>query len=153
MTCGDALSKNPTNVKTKSRQDTNILQRHEQSLPSPLSATFLPKKSWLTENPAWLHDAGELPRNWVLPLTCLIFLDKMLYQEKHQIGFQLAQLSAEGMLDEPCQHSSTSPRAADCFPSQAERASSTEGKKKNPTFVIFLQLTNEICPPGCQGFH
>ena len=25
--------------------------------------------------------------------------------------------------------------------------------KKTPTFVIFLQLTNEICPPGCQGFH
>lgn len=27
------------------------------------------------------------------------------------------------------------------------------GKKKKSLFVIFLQLTNEICPPGCQGFH
>lgn len=64
-------NKKTTNAKRNSRRDIDILQRHEQSLPTPLSAVSLPRKSWSAESPAWLHDAGELPGDRVLPPICL----------------------------------------------------------------------------------
>lgn len=116
---------------TTSYRDTSMAQ----SLSSPFRDIFLPKKSCLAENPAWLRSAGELPGDQVLAPICLFFWwGKMAHQAKNcyacLIGFPLAQLSREGMLDETCQRGSTSHPEADCFPSQVEHASSAWKKKK-----------------------